>query len=104
MIISINLCSCRCMIHSSTKVILKMTVSVGCFPIIAIFESKDKNIPENVKEQNAVAMSSKNENTSTTTLVANLKPGCYYFYYGFIQSNTGVSQLKIYSSYPVQFF
>lgn len=83
---------------------MKMTSSLGCKPIIAVFTSKNGELPSSMLEKNAYVKSSDKETTSTTSLVCSLNPGYYYISYGLMNANNGDVQLKIMSSHPLQFF
>ena len=98
------MCSCRLYVREITQIMMKMTASLGCRPVIAVFSSVGGDRPESLNEQSAVAMSNKKENTSVTGLIHTLFPGHYYLYYGFANSQSGEIQLKIYSDKPLQFF
>ena len=83
---------------------MKMTTSLGCIPIIAVFTSKNGQLPLAMLDTNADVMSSKRETTSTTSLVCSLNPGYFYISYGLMHSNNGDVQLKIISNHPLHFF
>ena len=95
---------CRIIVKEMAKLTMKMTVSLGCTPIIAVFISKNGNFPPSMLEKDAFVKSSMKETTSSTSLVCSLNPGYYYVSYGLMKASSGDVQLKIVSSTPLQFF
>lgn len=96
--------SCRVKVSTESRIIMKLTASLGCRPVVAVFLSKDGSRPVTMTEANACGMSSKKETTSVTNLVTSLNPGYYYICYGLMENGSGDLQLRIYSSNPLSFY
>lgn len=91
-------------VNKESRIIMKLTASLKCRPIVAVFLSKDGSRPVTMTEASACGMSSKKETTSVTSLVISLNPGYYYISYGLIENGIGDLQLKLYSSNPLAFY
>lgn len=97
-------CSCRVCIKENTQLIMKMTASLGCRPMIAVFSSNNGQRPAIMTEGSALTLSDKKETTSVTSLVCSLNTGYYYISYGLANTENGDVQLKIFANKPLQFF
>lgn len=91
--------SSRLIVDKSMRITMKVTASIGCIPVIAVFQMDSRGQPtKKLVVENAVACSSLREWKSVTSVYCNLSPGLYLVSYGLKETNNGYLQVKLFGS------
>lgn len=84
---------------------VKMTVSIGCIPVVAVFRCDQQGmLPRQMTYKSAVATSSLDESSSTTSMRCTLSPGQYCVSFGLKETKSGHMQIRLFASSPLQFY
>lgn len=95
---------CRMCFTQPSLLTVRITVSLGCVPVVALFSVPNGNQPPSLMLKDAVAASKLEENASSTFLFTSINPGYYMLAYGLKNTADADVQLGMFSNNPIRFY